>query len=230
MKGKNMFVSRSMTKKVITINKEASVFDAQKIMKTHRVRHLPVVEEDGRLAGIVTDRDLRSVYPSITLSPEEQKKEMQRLREYKIEEIMTREVISIAPTSTIQDALLLIEKTRVGAFPVVDEREVLIGIISVRDLLSAFIKVMGVHEPGTLLGIVVEEKIGELKKIVDVISEEQISLGSILVARYWDRNKRAVFPYLLALNVSRVKKRLQAMGFELIDPLQWYLDQGENGK
>jgi acetoin utilization protein AcuB len=225
-----MFVSRSMIKEVITISRKTSVLDAQKIMKANRVRHLPVVEEDGRLVGIVTDRDLRSVYPSIKLPPEEQKKELQRLHEYTIEDIMTREVVSIAPTSTIQDALLLIEKTRVGAFPVVDECGILIGIISVRDLLGAFIKVMGVHEPGTLLGIVVEEKVGELKKIVDVISEEKISLGSILVARYWDQNKRAVFPYLLALNVSRVKKRLQAMGYELIDPLQWHLGQGENGE
>jgi len=64
-----------------------------------------------------------------------------------------------------------------------------------------------------------------MKKIVDAITEEGISFGSILVARYWEEDKRAVFPYLLTQNISRVKKKLQAMGFTLLEPMDWYLDQ-----
>jgi acetoin utilization protein AcuB len=95
----------------------------------------------------------------------------------------------------------------------------------VRDLLRAFINVLGIGEPGTLLGILVEEKVGQLKKIVDAITEENISFGSVLVGRYWDKNKRAVFPYLLTQNVARVKKKLQGLGFTIIDPMDWYIDQ-----
>jgi acetoin utilization protein AcuB len=84
---------------------------------------------------------------------------------------------------------------------------------------------LGIGEPGTLLCILVDEKVGQLKKIVDVITEENISCGSILVARYWDKDKRAVFPYLLSLNVARLKNRLQEMGFTLLDPMKWYIDQ-----
>jgi len=64
-----------------------------------------------------------------------------------------------------------------------------------------------------------------LKRIVDAITEMGVSFGSVLVARYWEEDKRAVFPYLLTLNVAQVKKRLQEMGYTLIDPMQWYLDQ-----
>jgi acetoin utilization protein AcuB len=71
----------------------------------------------------------------------------------------------------------------------------------------------------------VEEKIGQLKKIVDAITEENISFGSVLVARYWDTNKRAVFTYLLTQNIAHVKKKLQDLGFTLLDPMEWYLDQ-----
>ena len=53
-----------------------------------------------------------------------------------------------------------------------------------------------IGEPGTLLCILVEEKVGQMKKIVDAVTEENISFGSILVARYWEEGKRAVFPYL----------------------------------
>jgi len=84
---------------------------------------------------------------------------------------------------------------------------------------------MGIGEPGTLLGILVDDKVGQMKKIVDAITEENISFGSVLVARHWKDNKRAVFPYLLTNNVMRIKKKIKAMGFTLLDPMEWYLDQ-----
>ncbi|HSL39559.1 MAG TPA: hypothetical protein VK857_04235, partial [Desulforhopalus sp.] len=102
---------------------------------------------------------------------------------------------------------------------------ILKGILSTRDLLRAFVSVMNIDEPGTLLCIVVKDQKGQMKKIVDIIAEENISLGSVLVARHWDSDKRAIFPYLLTNNVIGVKKKLLAIGFELIDPMQWHLDQ-----
>jgi acetoin utilization protein AcuB len=142
-----------------------------------------------------------------------------------IKDIMTKDPFAISPTDTIQDALLFIQEKRVGALPVVDEEGKLKGILSVRDLLRAFTNVFGIGEPGSLLCIIVEEGIGQLKKIVDAITEEGISFGSILVARYWERDKRAVFPYLLTQNIGRVKKKLEQMGYQLLDPMDWYLDQ-----
>ena len=138
---------------------------------------------------------------------------------------MAKDPLTISPTYTIQDALLMIQDARVGALPVVDEQGKIAGIISVRDLLRAFINVLGIGQPGTLLCILVEEKIGQLKKIVDAITEENISFGSVLVARYWEKDKRAVFPYLLTLNVAHIKEKLQRLGFTLLDPMEWYLDQ-----
>jgi acetoin utilization protein AcuB len=142
-----------------------------------------------------------------------------------VKDIMTKNPATISLSYTIQDALLLIQKLRVGALPVVDEQGQLKGIISVRDLLRAFINVLGIGEPGTLLCILVEEKVGQLKKIVDAITEENVSFGSVLVARYWDEHKRAVFPYLLTQNVAHIKRKLEKMDFELLDPMEWYLDQ-----
>jgi acetoin utilization protein AcuB len=155
----------------------------------------------------------------------EDSSEKEKFSGVKVKDIMTKDPISISPTYTIQDALLLIQNSKVGALPVVDDASKLKGIISVRDLLRAFINVLGIGEPGTLLCILVEEKIGQLKKIVDAITEENISFGSVLVARYWDENKRAVFTYLLTQNVVHVKKKLKHLGFTLLDPMEWYLDQ-----
>jgi len=220
-----MFVSRSMTRRVVTAGPNTSVFEAQELMSQHGVRHLPVVEEGDKLIGIVSDRDIRSALPFHCFKDGISAEEKGKLEGLKVKDIMTREVFTISPGYTIQDALLMIQNSKVGALPVVDEEGRLKGILSVRDLLRAFINVLGIGQPGTLLCILVEEKVGQLKRIVDAITEMGISFGSVLVARYWEEDKRAVFPYLLTQNVAHVKKRLKEMGYTLIDPMQWYMDQ-----
>jgi acetoin utilization protein AcuB len=220
-----MFVSRSMARKVATVDKETSLLDAQKTMRKLQVRHLPVVDDANHLLGMVTDRDIRSALPYALSKEDVALKELESYADLKVSDVMTTNLLTISPNHTLQDAILLIERKKVGAFPVVDKANKLVGILSVRDLLRAFINVLGIVEPGTLLCIIVEEKVGQLKRIVDIITEQNISLGSVLVARYWEEDKRAVFPYLLSNNVARVKKRLQEEGFRLLEPMDWYMDQ-----
>ena len=226
-----MLVDRSMTHQVVTIDQKSDILKAQALMAEHRIRHLPVVREDNTLIGMVTDRDVRSAMPSelfsITASPAEREAARQKIATLKIGDVMATDLIKISPLDTIQDALLLIQRTKVGALPVVDNNNRVKGIISVRDLLRAFINVLGIGEPGVLLGILVEEKVGQMKKIVDAITEENVSFGSVLVARYWDEKKRAVFPYLLTQNVRDIKRKLKTMGYTLLDPLEWVVDELE---
>ena len=220
-----MFVNRSMTQKVITTGPEADVFDAYEKMTQNRIRHLPVIDADGRLIGIVTDRDIRSALPYSMIKDPVRTAEAEKVKNLKVMDIMTADPKTIGPHHTIQDALVLIQELRVGALPVVGKEGKLKGILSVRDLLRAFINVLGFGQPGTLLCILVEEKVGQMKKIVDAITEEGISFGSVLVARYFEKDKRAVFPYLLTQNVARIKRKLKDLGYTLVDPMEWYLDE-----
>jgi len=220
-----MFIGKSMTLKVITIDPDGTVLEAERLMQQHHFRHLPVVAADQKLIGIITDRDVRSLMPSSSLNEADYKVQKDRVSTFKVRNRMTQDPVTITPEDTIQDALLLIQQSKVGAIPVVDQEGRLTGIVSVRDLLRSFINVLGIGEPGTLLCILVEDKIGQMKKIVDAITSENISIGSILVARYFEPDKRAVFPYLLTQNVSRIKKKLIGLGFSLLDPMQWYMDR-----
>ena len=219
-----MFVSNHMKRKVITIDADASVLEAQQLMAEKKIRHLPIVDGENKLIAIVTDRDIRSAIPYSLLKESGNTQTKENLINLKVKDIMTVNPKSISPMDTIQDALLLIQKHNVGAFPVIDENKKLLGVLSVRDLLSSFINVLGINEPGTLLCVLMEEKVGQLKKIVDTITEEGISFGSVLVNRHWDPNQRAVFIYLLTNNVIRVKKKIKALGFSLLDPMSWYID------
>ena len=220
-----MFVSKSMTHKVIAVRPETSIIDARDLMLKHRIRHLPVVEDDDFLVGIITDRDVRSILPAAFYAKSDTHMEMGDFSSLKVAEAMTPNPRTVSPEDTIEDVLLQIQALRVGALPVVDRQGRLKGLISVRDLLRAFINVLGIEEPGTLLGVLVEEKLGQMKIIVDAITEENISFGSILVARSWEPNMRAVFTYLLTNNVRRVKKKLAALGFKILDPMEWTMDR-----
>ena len=220
-----MFVSDRMTKNIVTIGPETSLGEARKLMSENNFRHLPVVDDDGKLVGIISDRDMRAALPSSLLSKEDYATTLAKVVVHPVKDIMTRNPLTIYAYFTIQDTLLVMQKRKVGALPVIDENGYLKGILSTRDLLRAFVNIMNIDEPGSLLCIVVTEQRGQMKKIVDIITEENISLGSVLVARFWDKSKRAIFPYLLTNNVMNVKKRLLAAGFELIDPMTWYFDQ-----
>ena len=219
-----MFVSERMAKNVITVKPETRLAVARQLMIEHNVRHLPVVDDEGLLVGIVSDRDMRSAMPSSLLGKEEYARVLERVMEHRVDEIMTENPLTISVYYTIQDTLLVMRQKLVGALPVIDENGYLKGILSTRDLLNSFVNVMGIGEPGTLLCILAKEERGQLKKIVDIITEEKILLGSVLVSRTWDVDKKAVFPYLLTNNVAGVKQRLLDAGFQLFDPMQWYLE------
>ncbi len=224
-----MFVSRSMARKVRTVNEKTPLLEAQMLMKRHQIRHLPVVDAGNKLVGMVTDRDIRSALPHALAKGEGDAELREQYHHLTAADAMTTDLLTISPNHTLQDAILLIELKKVGAFPVVDDDRKLLGILSVRDLLRAFINVLGIGEPGTLLCVLVEERVGQLKKIVDIITEENISCGSVLVARYWEEDKRAVFVYLLSQNVTRVKQRIEEVGFALLNPMDWYMDQLPKG-
>jgi len=221
-----MFISRFMTKDVVTLDRDSDIAEAKKLMIRYRIRHLPVTRPDSTLIGIVSDRDIRSAMPSKFFHDHEvEEMEADRLTGVLVQEIMTKDPVSVSLSSTIQDALLLIEKSRVGAFPVVDESLKVVGIVSDRDLLNAFIHVMGIKEPGALLGIVVDDDIEEMERIIHALVSENISFGSILVYRDWSPGKRAVFPYLLTKNVVNLKQKLRNMGYDILDPIEWYIEQ-----
>ena len=220
-----MFVGDRMSKNLITAGPEMTIFDAKNLMMEKKIRHLPVVDGAGKLIGIVSDRDVRDAMPSTLLKKPDYDITLGKIGNRLIGDIMTRNPMTIYGYYTLQDTLLVMQQRKVGALPVIDEEGYLTGILSMRDLLAAFVNIMNIDEPGSLLCILIKEKRGQMKKIVDIITEENISLGSVLVARVWDKDKRAIFPYLLTNNVINVKKKLVNAGFELIDPMEWYLDQ-----
>jgi acetoin utilization protein AcuB len=127
-----------MTADPITVGPDEAVPDAFARMKAGRFRRLPVVK-DGDLGGIVTDRDLREAMPSdaSSLSGWELNFLIARL---KVSEVMTRAVVTVREDASLEDAARLMLARRIGGLPVVDARGALRGVVTVTDVLEAFVR------------------------------------------------------------------------------------------
>lgn len=117
-----------------------SIQHARELMERHRVNQLPVLV-DGRLAGIVTDRDLRDAFPSVFDAPSLSRKrtvDVTDPRSVPVELVMTANVTTVGPSDSIAAAARLMRKQRIGALPVV-ERERVVGMLTRSDILDGFV-------------------------------------------------------------------------------------------
>jgi acetoin utilization protein AcuB len=137
-----MEIAAWMKHPVVTVKPHDSAQHAREVMEKHRINLLPVVL-DGRLVGIVTDRDLRDAFPSVFESaPSFRRPRVQRRTDpamIPVEDVMTRDVLSLAPGAFVADAARLMRRERIGAIPVVDG-ERLVGMLTRSDVLDAFVE------------------------------------------------------------------------------------------
>jgi acetoin utilization protein AcuB len=138
-----MIVSEAMTRDPITIDPEAPLGTALDAMRSNKLRHLPVVDEDGRLMGIVTDRDLRHALlaPAVDeyLSASGQRRFHQlgrTLEDLRVRDVMTWGVVTTGPTVSLAHAALILVERGLGSLPVISDGR-LVGILTERDILHA---------------------------------------------------------------------------------------------
>lgn len=130
--------------------------------------------------GMITDRDLRSAYPSSVLSESERLQAYARVEKTTVVDVMSTECIGLTPESTLDDALLLFDREGVGALPVLEDGQ-LVGIFSSRDLLTAYKELFGVGEKGSvLLGIEDDGQIGLMTRIVTLLEHHEIPFTRLL--------------------------------------------------
>lgn len=212
-------------RKVITIRPTESILKARALMTMHGIRHLPVVDETRHLLGIVSDRDLRSAIPYRLMQLEDAELQKQKPARMLVREIMTPDPHTISTTDTLQDALLMFQRTDVGAFPVVDGDRKVVGIVSYRDVLNLFIDFLGGAQPGSFLAVRMTDTTGTIRQLVDAISRAGISMASFLAVPPRDAKDGAVIAYLLTKDTGRVRRIVEQMGLTVMQPLQWFLGQ-----
>ena len=213
-----MFIHYYMTPEPVTIREDITVGEANKIVAQHSFRHLPVVDEQMTLCGMVTDRDLRSACPSTILEDGERKQILERVGARPVKEIMSEGLYSLHETATIDDALFLFTSHAVGALPVVNANNQVIGIFSVKDMLHAYRNLFGLAEKGSML-VAVEDS-GD-KQLLATIARELADhdIGCNRMVRTpgnMPQDSAAVYLRVNTCNKSLLRRVMEKAGVQLL--------------
>jgi acetoin utilization protein AcuB len=173
-----MLVKGWMTSDVITVDEETSMMKASQIMKENNIRRLPVMRK-GKLVGMVTDRDIKEASPSkaTTLDVHEL---YYLLSELKIKDIMSKNVVTVAPEETVEMAAVKMLEHRISGLPVADEKGKVLGIITQGDIFKVLISLTGIYRGGVQFAFNLEDRPGSIKEVADIIRKHGGRMVSIL--------------------------------------------------
>ena len=166
-----MLVRDIMNHPVTTVAPSASLGDAFALMHEHNVRHLPVMDDHGRVVGIITDRDIRYATSELTDVPLPRKAE--------VSQAMSAPAITASPLDPVEDAAQRLRTERIGALPIVEGAD-LVGIITGTDLLDAVVRLTGVEKPGSRLAVALPDKPGQLARLTARVADAGLDIRSVL--------------------------------------------------
>ncbi|NMA15046.1 MAG: CBS domain-containing protein [Clostridia bacterium] len=212
-----MIVKNIMNTKVMTVSPDNSIAQAIYLMRNHNIRHLPVTSE-GHLVGVVSDRDLRSVSPSVLAGDDPE-----LLINAKVKDIMQEKVITVHPLDFLEEAARLIYEYKIGCLPVVSS-ERLVGIITETDVLRSIVEWIGLLQPGTHLEMEVPNKPGTLAHIAAIVQRYGVNIITAMLFLGRMEGTQILVLRLKALDIRRIINDIEAEGFKILWPLQRELD------
>lgn len=201
-----MLVRNWMTTEVITATPDTSLLKIGKLMRDHKIRRIPILDDNKYVIGIISDRDVRDASPSkaTTLDMYEMH---YLLAELKASSIMTPRPLTVKPTDTVEKAAMLMLDHSIGGLPVVDEDGRLCGILADSDVFKALVNITGVREGGFQLGISVPNVQGGMRPIFDIIRKHGGRILSVLSANN-DSGERNVFVRIRDMNSREAEDEL----------------------
>ena len=210
-----MLVYERMSRHPITITADVPIDEALHLMRDSKVRRLPVVDKQGKLVGIVSEKDLLYASPSpvTSLSIHEIHYLVSKI---KVADVMTKDVITVGEYTPLEEAARIMVDHKIGGLPVV-RNGTLVGIITETDLFKVFLELLGAREEGVRLTMLIPEQPGMLASITREIAEmggNIIALGTFLGEDPTNR--------LIAIKVAGVEQKslvasMEALGMEIVD-------------
>ncbi len=214
-----MFVHYYMTPDPMTIGPDQTIAEALEMLNTHKIRHIPVVDDDGVLLGMLTDRDLRSAAPSNVARSKERRNVEEKVLNTPVSAVMSEDYFYLNRLSTLDRALLLLESKKIGALPVLNEMQQVIGIFSVMDLMEAYRFLFGLGEKGSsLVSIEDNEDQEALSKVAKVMEEQHVEFTRLIRAKGNEKEKPMIYLRINTYNIRAVHLALEAAGFVIHIP------------
>ena len=199
-----MLVGQIMSQKIVTISPDKRVGQALKMMQKHQIRHLPVLAKD-RMVGWITSRDLREVLLA------------SMLEEIKVGDVMVQAPLSVTPDTEVEEAARLIHEHKIGGMPVM-EGDKLVGVITMMDLISAFIAMLGLLKSSSRLDLLLSNRSEALDAAARLITDAggkiiNVALGPI------KGDKRPYYFRLKKINLEPIVNTLKQQGYVVLDTI-----------
>jgi acetoin utilization protein AcuB len=210
-----MLVRERMSTKPVTITADVPITEALRIMRQSQVRRLPVLDAEGKLIGIVSEKDLlyASPSPATSLSIYEMHYMLSRL---KVTELMTPDPVTITPDTLLEEAALIMADNKIGGLPVVEDGD-LVGIITETDIFKVFLELLGAREKGLRLTLRIPERMGEMARITTAIAQlggNIMALGTFLGE---DPTTAIVTVKVVDAPEEELKAAMQDLELEVVD-------------
>lgn len=195
-----MMVKNWMSQPAITIDADTLVEDADRLAKKHEIHMLPVMQ-NGRLAGIVTDRDMKGA-SALDISGKKNMGNRQPLLELEVKKIMTPNPVTVSYNCTLEEAVEKLLVHNISGLPVVNQQQKVIGVITKSDLFQLILILTGYGKKGILLAIEVQDQPGSLEAIADIIRDYGGRISSIFSTHERaDRGNRRL--YIRVFNIDQ---------------------------
>lgn len=165
-----------MTPNPTTVRPDSDPMAAQTLLRYGKFGRLPVVDQDGKLVGIVTASDLELFF-SRAPSPGVLK------RQFRVDQVMKSPVMTVSPDYPLEEAARLMLKHKVGGLPVVEDGD-LVGIITVSDVFAQLVDAMGGETHTLRVTVRVPDRPGELARVATRLAELNCNICSVVSSRF----------------------------------------------
>lgn len=208
-----MLIRDVMTSNVITIPSNTSLADARRIMEAHRFRRIPVVDR-GKLVGVVSKDALDRSGPS-QLSTFSMHEISYLLSKVTVKEVMKRDVVTVPPEATVEEAVTLAQSKKVGALVVVDG-SVVVGIATTNDIFYKIVNPMlGIDQPGVRFSVRRWRDIGDLQKILAVIAGFKPEISTMYAMKTPDGGENDLIAHVNVADTVGLIDALRQSGYEV---------------
>ena len=208
-----MIVEEIMSTQVTSLTEHATVNDAVRIMRENKIRHLPIVNDNLEVVGLVTGHDIKNALPSCL-----REETNSNVQDTPITEIMVKNPIIGHPLDFVEEVALTFYENKISCLPIVSGGH-LVGIVTTTDVLYRYIELTGANQPASKLDIRVTNKPGILHEITEVIASHKANVLSVLVYPDSDNtDTRIVSIRLQIINPLGIIDDLRKKGFDVLWP------------
>jgi len=195
----NMLLIERMTTQLVTATADTTVKQALDIIETHQVRHLPVLDVDETLVGIVSEKDL-----------------LRAPADDPIEKVMTRDVITVTEYTALEEAARIMADHKISSLPIMRNGK-MVGIITETDLFNIFLELLGAREEGIRLTMLVPEEKGVLASVTSEIAAMGGNILALSTFTGEDPTNRMVTVKVDGVPTEKLVAIMEALGMEIVD-------------